>query len=73
MVLAEHLLAQAHIQTQCICKLGKIQSGLKLLSGIYYWFFSCILGFDTVTALCMEIHRERAVAGQKKKAGEEED
>ena len=24
------------IQEQCFCKLGKIQSGLKLLSGVYY-------------------------------------
>ena len=26
------------IQKQCICKLGKIQSELRLLFGVYYWF-----------------------------------
>ena len=32
------------IQEHCICKLGKIQSELKLLFGVYYWFLKLYTG-----------------------------
>ena len=32
------------IQEHCICKLGKIQSKLKLLFGVYYWFLKLYTG-----------------------------
>ena len=32
------------IQECCICKLGKIRSELKLLFGVYYWFWKLYTG-----------------------------
>ena len=36
------------IQEQCICKLGKIQSELKLLCGVYYFMWCLLLIFKVV-------------------------
>jgi len=48
--LSEKNLNLLDIQEQCIRKLGKIQSELKFLSGVYYSFFKVVY-WDHVTQL----------------------
>ena len=48
------------IQEHCIHKLAKIQSDLKLLFGVYYWFLKLYTGINWHSK---GFHSERAAAG----------
>ena len=58
------LMQLLNYEEHCICKLGKILTELRLLSGVYYLCLNCMPeSFDTVTSIRMGFHDVKAAAG----------